>query len=301
MPLQHKIRRSWLLVPASDDIRIASAAAADADVVVLDLAEFVAEQDKPDARESLASSFDAVQAGGAELFVQIDPELMLADLRAAIRPGVDGVIVSRLETPQQIVDAAALIDSLESERGLLPGSVEMVASLETARGNHDGFEIATASDRVSSLTLGRADLVMDLRPEPSGEIHLMEYLMQRLITLAAATGKTPLGAWWRAPDRGLLATSENTLAAAQRGRAIGFKGSLCVLDDQVAPLNQGFTPTSAEVGAASAMQVESDPADRPFSRNVAGQYTQVLDLAAACDTRERFKAAAVAGTPIPLP
>ena len=121
--------------------------------------------------------------------------------------------------------------------------VELAASLETAVGNHNGFEIANASPRIWSLTLGRVDLIMDLRPEPSGEIHLMPYLMQRLIILAAAAGKVPLGAWWRFPDRGLLATPENTLAAAQRGRAIGFKGSFCVLDNQVGPLNDGFTPT----------------------------------------------------------
>jgi len=39
---------------------------------------------------------------------------------------------------------------------------------------------------------------MDLRPEPSGELHLMPYLMQRLITAANAAAVMPLGAWWRA-------------------------------------------------------------------------------------------------------
>jgi citrate lyase beta subunit len=79
---------------------------------------------------------------------------------------------------------------------------------------------------------------MDLRPEPSGEIHLLPYLMERLVIIARAIGVTPLGAWWRAPDRGLLATAENTLQAAKRGRAVGFKGAMCLRADQIDPLNK---------------------------------------------------------------
>jgi citrate lyase subunit beta/citryl-CoA lyase len=118
--------------------------------------------------------------------------------------------------------------------------LKIIAALESARGNHAAYEIARASPRVSGLTLGRADLIMDLRPEPSGEIHLMPYLMQRLIIIAGSAGVIPIGAWWRAPDRGLLATPENTYQAALRGRAIGFKGAMCLRANQVEPLNRVF-------------------------------------------------------------
>ena len=305
MVIQHKVRRSWLLIPASDADRIAGAAAAGADVVVLDLAEFVAEADQPAARDGIAAALAAVKSSGAEVFIQVDAALMLADLTAAIHPGIAGVIISRLETAEQITAAAAIIDRLEGQRGLLPNSVEIIAALETAAGNHNGYAIATASPRITGLTLGRADLVMDLRPEPSGEIHLMQYLMQRLITLAGATGKAPLGAWWRAPDRGLLATPEHTLAAAQRGRAIGFQGSFCVLDNQVGPLNAGFTPGAAELAAAqdvtSAAPDAASDDGRILTPGIIRQHSQVLKLAAAIATRAEFKAAAVEGRPIPLP
>lgn len=296
--------------------RIAAAPDSAADVIVLDLVEFVAESDKPASRDAVPGAIGDVKRGGAELFVQVDPELLLADLRAAMWPGVDGVVVSRVASAQQIKQADALINQLESQRGMLPGSVAIVAALETAAGNHNGFEIATASPRVWGLTLGRADLVMDLRPEPSGEIHLMQYLMQRLIMLASATGKAPLGAWWRAPDRGLLATPENTRAAAQRGRAIGFQGSFCVLENQAAPLNDGFTPDAAEVAAArdlcaayaaavrsgtNTVAVMEVPDLRILTPDIVGQAVNLLALADAGATRERFKDAARKGRPVPLP
>ena len=308
-----KVRRSWLLTPVSHPHRVSNAPTAGADVIVLDLAEFVAEPDKPAARETLREALTSAKSTGAEVFVQIDPELMLADLTAAVWPGLDGVVVTRAEAPEQIAAIDTIVSELESRRGMSPGSVELILSLETAVGNHNGFEIATASSRTWGISLGRADLVMDLRPEPSGETHLMQYLMQRLVTLASATGTIPLGAWWRFPDRGLLATPENTLAAAQRGRTIGFKGSFCVLDNQVRPLNTGFTPSESEVAAAHALceayasatasgtcaMVSVD--DRVLTPDIIGQAAHTIALADACATRDRFKAAAVEGIPIPVP
>jgi citrate lyase subunit beta/citryl-CoA lyase len=308
-----KIRRSWLLVPVLQPERLAAAPSAGADVIVLDLSEFVAEADKPGARDSVAQNLDTAKTGGAEVFVQVDPEVLLADLSASVWPGLDGVVVSRAETASQITRADEIISALESQRGMLPGSVELVVSLETAFGNHNGFEIATASPRIWGLTLGRADLVMDLRPEPSGEIHLMQYLMQRLVILASATGKVPLGAWWRFPDRGSLATPGDTLAAARRGRAIGFKGSFCVLDDQVECLNDGFTPSEAELEAAQELCRYYSEATvsgttsvavidgRVLTADIVRQYTNTLTLAEACATRDLFKTAAAEGRPIPLP
>ena len=310
--LTEKVRRSWLLAPASKEERIERAHLAGSDVVVLDLVDFVAEEDKPSAREKIAEAIDQVKAGGAEAFVQVDPELLYADLRASVWPGLSGIIIARLESPRQVAEAHRLLGRLEEERGIHPHSLEIVGALETAQGNFQGYEIATSSPRIWGLTLGRADLVMDLRPEPSGEIHLMQYLMQRLITVANAAGAVPLGAWWRAPDRGLLATPENTYLAAYRGRAIGFKGSFCVGEDQAGPLNQGFTPTNLEVGAARRLLEAYDQGaaqgtaavrwgERIIDSGAAAQARRTLDLASACAARDEAKAAALEQRPLPAP
>ncbi len=234
------MRRSWLLVPASKPELIAQASQSGADVIVLDLVELVAAKEKDAARASVQDAIHIVKAGGVEVFAQIDPDFHYIDLHACVWPGLSGVVVSRAESSRQIEDIAALLSRLEHVRGLLPGTLKIIAAVETARGNHAAYEIGRASPRVCGLTLGRADLMMDLRPEPSDEIHLLPYLMQRLIVIAGAVGVTPIGAWWRAPDRGLLATPENTYQAALRGRAIGFKSAMCLRANQVESLNRAF-------------------------------------------------------------
>ena len=307
-----KVRRSWLLVPASDRERIESAHLAGADVVVLDLVELVAEKNKPIARDNLAQAVEQVKGGGAEVFAQVDPELIYADLWACVCPSLSGIIIARLESPRQVAEANSLLGSLEEERGIQPNTLEIVGALETASGNFQAYEIANTSPRLWGLTLGRADLVMDLRPEPSGEIHLMQYLMQRLITVAGAVGAVPLGAWWRAPDRGLLATPENTYRAAFRGRAIGFKGCFCIREDQVGPLNQGFTPTDFEAGAARSLLEAYEAGiakgttavrwdERIIDGGAAAQARGMVDLAVACAARDASKLAALEQRPLPSP
>src|SRR5215510_4950086 len=100
-----KIRRSWLLVPMSKVDRLAQARQAQADVVVLDLVEFVTDEDKPAARERVHASINALQGCGTEIFAQVDPEVLYADVQACVWPGLSGVLISRLESPEQMREA----------------------------------------------------------------------------------------------------------------------------------------------------------------------------------------------------
>lgn len=299
------VRRSWLLVPLSDEDMIEQAWSFGADVTVLDMTELVAERDKPHARSRARDAISAVSRGGALVFVQIEAKLLHADLMACVWPGLNGIIISRIETPQEMAEADGLISRLEGQRGLLPGTVQVVASIETGKGNYGAMEIARSSPRLWGLTLGRADLVMDLRPEPSGEIYLIPYLMQRIITIANASGLVPIGAWWQAPARGLLAGPEDTYQAALRGRRIGFKGSMCIRPNQVEPLNRGFTPEALEVDTAQRL-VDAFSHHRESEANIVhvdGKIAELSSLkqaeslvanAKACSSRDEEKTTAVA-------
>src|SRR3989475_11492722 len=136
-----RIRRSWLVVPMSKAEQIARASRSGADVIALDLVEFVAEEHRPAARERVRAAIRTAHAGGAEVFAQVDPELLVADLHACAWPGLTGVIVSRLESAQQVAEVNGLLAELEVRRGILHGTVEIVAALETA------LEIGRASCR----------------------------------------------------------------------------------------------------------------------------------------------------------
>jgi len=265
-----RIRRSWLIVPAHDHARLEEAAHAGADVIVLDLQDMVHDTKKHVARARVRENIPRLCAQGAEVFVRVDIELLYADLYASVWRGLSGVMLPGVTSVAQVQEADSLLGALQAERGVVrpppvgeileaddPVSPEQALELhlcfDTGRGNWDAVQLIQASTRVKSISLGRADLVMDLREEPSGDLHLMPYLMQRLIIIANATGVQPIGAWWRATSRGLVASDDDTLAAAITGRQAGFKGGLCMRTHQVAALNKGFTPTEEEIAQAASV------------------------------------------------
>ena len=250
-------RRSWLIVPAHDDARLADAAASGADVVVLDLQDTVHETRKREARAKIRDAISATRDAGSEAFVRSDVELLYADLDASVWRGLSGVILPGVESADVVRDADAILTEFETKRGIVrpppigevreaddprgpEQALELHLALDTARANWDAEDLIRASPRVKSISLGPADLTMDLRPEPSGDLHLMPYLMQRLIIIAAALGVEPVGAWWRAASRGMSANPRDTLQAAKTGRLAGFRGAMCMRADQVAALNEGY-------------------------------------------------------------
>ena len=322
--MANRIRRSWLIVPAHDDARVAEAAQSGADVVVLDLQDTVHDSKKHEARARIRGAIPQLCEQGIEVFVRSDIELLYADLHASVWRGLSGVMLPGVTRIEQVQEADCLMGELQAERGVVKPppvgqvleaddpvspeqALEMHLCLDTGRGNWDAVELIQASARVKSISLGRADLTMDLREEPSGDLHLMPYLMQRLIIIANATGVQPIGAWWRGTSRGLVASYDDTLAAALTGRQAGFKGALCMRAHQVAALNQGFTPTGGETARAETVLAAFSGAQDHGTSSVSldGEFidaaraavaANLIAWAAACEAREQGRATVTAQT-----
>ena len=315
--MSYPLRRSWLIVPAHDAGALTEAADSGADVIVLDLQDTVHDSSKHRARENIRDASSQMRNRGAEVFVRSDAELMHADLGASVWPGLTGVMLPGVTSADQVREADGILRQLEAQRGVIKPppvgevreaddprgpdqALEIHLCLDTGRGNWDAMDLIQASDRVKSVSLGRADLVMDLREEPSGDLHMMPYLMQRLIVIAAAGKVQPIGAWWRATSRGLVAGYDETLGAATTGRRAGFHGALCMKANQVAALNIGFTPSVEETSRARvsidafARTQASDEPTIPVDGEIidaprAAIAAKVLEWSAACQARDQSK------------
>ncbi len=292
------VRRSWLIVPAHNAQAISEAADSRADVIVLDLQDTVHERRKHEARANVRDTIDTMRDAGSEVFVRSDVELVYADFDASVWRGLSGVVLPGVTSSDQVREADEILSKFEAVRGVVKPppvgqvreaddprgpeqALEIHLSLDTGPGNWHAEDLIRASDRVKSISLGRADLVMDLREEPSGDLHLLPYLMQRLVVIANATGVEPVGAWWRATSRGLVASYDDTLEAATTGRSAGFRGALCMRPHQVEALNRGFTPYASEIESHSvSLQSDGPPTLAEISSGV-------LAWADACSARDR--------------
>jgi citrate lyase beta subunit len=237
-----EVRRSWLIIPADQPGELASAREYPPDVVVLDMEYTVPPKRKEKARTGLNGVIHSLYGSYPDLFVRVDWPSRWADIRGALYPGLKGFVLPGPETVAEIKDLDELVGRLEHERGVVPGSLEFILMLESARGFWNALDLAQASTRTTALGIGRIDLTMELGSEPSGELRLGRFLLTRTVLAARSCSLQPLGAHFIAGSRGGVANYEATLKAAREGWQMGFTGCLATSPEQVKAINEGFTP-----------------------------------------------------------
>jgi citrate lyase subunit beta/citryl-CoA lyase len=233
-------RRSWLVLPGHESTAAARYRESGADVAVLDLEYSVPPRAKDEARSNVKALAKSFGEGQAEVFVRIDRETRWADTAAAVERGVKGIVFPGPDEADEVRELAAIIGDKEKERGVAPGTTEIVLMLESAKGFWNAADIARAHPRVTALGVGRIDLTMGLGPVPQNEFRLYRFLMTRALVAARMHGKQPLGALWRPGSRGGVAPGEASAKAATDGRRLGFAGCFCATSEQVAAVNDGY-------------------------------------------------------------
>ena len=101
-----------------------------ADAVIFDLEDSVPLMAKAEARVLVSKTVDgaAGKSGGPAIFVRTNASAtgMLADdLAAIVRPGLAAIIMAKAESVDEVRDAAAALDRLETSAKVAPGSVEI--------------------------------------------------------------------------------------------------------------------------------------------------------------------------------
>ncbi len=246
MTTTKRARRSSLILPINVPRFVERAYTRNADAVVLDLEDSVPPAEKASARKLVKESIPLVARGGAEVMVRInnDPALMADDVDASVLPGLDGLSIPKVESPAHIAMLASQVDRLERMRGLPPGHVRLSLAFETPRGVLRAQEIAEASERIATMSVGPEDYCLELGVEPSPDGIELLYAVSRVVTIAKALGLQPTGLLGSIAGFRDLAVFE---AAALRSRQLGCEGAGCIHPDQVAVLNRVFTPDPAKV------------------------------------------------------
>src|SRR6476620_6060781 len=120
MSTPEKALRSFLFAPGNHARRVEKALTLDGDAVILDLEDAVATAEKPAAREAVAASFARKRRGLLYVRVNaVDTEFCYGDLLAIARPGLDGIVLPKVESAAGLVTADWLLAQLEREHGLV--------------------------------------------------------------------------------------------------------------------------------------------------------------------------------------
>jgi citrate lyase subunit beta/citryl-CoA lyase len=216
---------------------IARAATLDADEVIVDLEDAVAEAQKDAARARAAGAVRGRLAPTTAIRVNArNTAWWEDDLQAAAEARPDVVVLPKVESPEDVAAAEAL----------LPDGVGIEAQIETARGLVEVERIAEAGHRLEALVFGPADLAASLGvPVLTIGAGTWGYAHARIVVAARANGLQVVDG-----PHAVLDDEAGLEASARRALAAGFDGKWVIHPSQIARVNAVFTPSPEELERA---------------------------------------------------
>lgn len=246
--------RSWLFAPGDSERKMEKAAAGSADIVIFDLEDAVAEEEKPKAREMIAAFLgQQTDADKHRLWVRVNPldgPHTLNDLVAVMpgRPG--GIMLPKAYGRQDVELLNHYLSALEVANGIEPGTTRVIVLVtETAEGMFTTGDYKDAP-RVVAMTWGAEDLADAIgaseNRNPDGSYGFTYELARSLCLLgAAAAGVAPIET-----IQGDFRDLEGLRRRAEKVRRDGYRGMLAIHPAQVDVINEAFTPGEEELAAA---------------------------------------------------
>jgi len=240
--------RSLLFAPGNHARRVEKALSLDADAVILDLEDAVAIADKAATRAAVAAALQRPRRGLLYVRVNaIDTEFCYGDLVSVVQPGLDGIILPKVESSATLTTIDWLLAQLERERGLAAGEIDLIPIIETARGVQSINSILAAEARVRRIAFGAGDFTLDMNMAWSREEAEIGHARAVIATASRASGiDAPLDTVWVN-----LTDPQGLEASAHMALAYGFQGKMCIHPDQIPIVNSIFTPSAAEIAYAN--------------------------------------------------
>ena len=167
------------------------------------------------------------------------------DLDAAVIPGVSALHLALCEDPDHVRKVADRVSQMETERGIAPGTIRLIAMLESPAALLLAREIATASPRMAGLTLGMEDYATTMGTTPNAD--LLRPACYQITQAARAAGIAPLAV---PASMANFRDVEEMESAAGWARRIGAVGGYAVHPVQVEILNRVFAPSEEEIAWA---------------------------------------------------
>ena len=240
-----RARRALLYVPGDDFHKIQKAANLDVDSVCLDLEDGVASKRKAEARKTISHALQSLDFGNSERLVRVNSVtsgMLDADLEETIVSGVDGVVLPKVSHAEQIQKLSKKISAIEVDRGWKPGSIILIAIIESAQAVINLDSIASSDARLEALIFGAEDFAANIGAKRTAAGWEVFYARSAVVTHCAAHQL-------QAIDMVNINFHDDlTLrTASEQGSGMGFAGKQIIHPNQVKIVQDAFTPNPEEI------------------------------------------------------
>jgi len=254
-------------VPGSNERMLEKAPALGADVVMLDLEDAVAPEDKVRARENLIAALREQDWHRCSVSVRInglDTHWCYRDIVDVVEQAgrwVDTIVIPKVSGPGDVHLVATLLSQIEEAKGL-EGRIGIAVLIETAIGmvNVDAIA-ASCPERMEAMIFGVADYAASIQshtasiggvdrnysvltdPDEDDDARdrhwgdQWHYPLARIAVTCRAHGLRPIDGPY-----GDFTDAEGYVAAARRSAVLGYEGKWAIHPSQVPLANEVFTP-----------------------------------------------------------
>jgi citrate lyase subunit beta/citryl-CoA lyase len=237
---------------------LAKAAGLGADMVFLDLEDAVAPLEKEAARDNVVEAINTHDWGDAVLCVRVnawDTKWTYGDVIHVVEHAserLDELMLPKVEYASDVRALDLLLTQIETVTGRT-STVGIEAQIETARGLINVEEICAASPRLETIIFGPADFAASTEmPVLTGGVQIPEYpgdhfhyVFSKILMAGRANGLQVIdGPFLKIKELDALRDY------AMRTRILGYDGKWALHPDQVAVINEVFTPTQEQFDTA---------------------------------------------------
>ncbi len=252
--------RSLFFAPANRPDLVTKFPRFQADCYVIDLEDGTPPADKASARAGLATLVARVrtQSLPGVLTVRVnEPESdhYLDDLAAALACDVDGIVIPKLETPDQLYPALHGLRRIERDAPRTEPRF-IVGGLESIAGVANAAALCRAHSSMKAVYFGAEDLASELGARRTPEALEVLYARSQVLLHAKAARIVAI-------DQAVLEVRDDSHfeADATAGRDMGYDGKICLLPRQLGVANRVFRPSDAELD---------------FARRLITRYTEAM-------------------------
>lgn len=235
--------RSLIFVPGNSARFVEKAKTLPADIICLDLEDSVPSNEKAAARKTIAEALAHRNEYKSQVYVRtnsVESGLFAADLDATVREGLDGIVVPKVNDESETMQVVKRLASLEDPK---QPSLNIMPSIETAKGVVNAYRIATADDRINCLVFGVFDFLHDMGLDYEEEDSTSySYARAKVPVDARAAGIEAVDAIWQKIDDLDGLVRDSTVA-----RRLGYSGKSIIHPSQIEPVHKAFRPSKDQV------------------------------------------------------
>ena len=245
--------RSLLFTPGDSDRKLTKGLTSGADVILIDLEDAVASENKTAAREKVTNFLgqDGTRKSATPLYVRIndlETEWAGGDLEKIVPARPAGIMLPKARSQTDVETLSGMLDTLEKKAGLTQGQISiLIIAPEIPQALLNIASFQTCGPRVTGIAWGSEDLATGLGANTSRDdqgVYRAPMVLARTLCLCAGSAAGIHAIDTVYPD---FRDLDGLKRSAERAAADGFSGKLAIHPNQVPVINAAFTPSEDEI------------------------------------------------------